>query len=253
VSEQDPRRRFAKAADAYHRHRPSYPRELIDWILETSGVSHGAPVADVGCGTGIVTRLLAERGLESIGIDPSEEMLAVARQEGGPPYLHGEAVATGLADASMDLVTVGQAFHWFHIQDTLREFRRILSEGGWCAVFWNVRRLAPGFMDDYDRLLRDHSSEYAVLEKPAETGAALKAAPWVRDLLEAEFSYVQRLDREGLLGRARSSSYVIHGVADREAFERALGELFDGGQVDGAVSFDYRTLGLCFRIGEVPP
>jgi SAM-dependent methyltransferase len=242
----DARERFSQAADAYHRFRPSYPGELIDWILETTGIAHGAPVADV-------TRLLAERGLETIGIDPNEEMLAFAREAGGPPYLRGEAVATGLADKSVELVSVGQAFHWFDIPKALREFKRILTEDGWCAAFWNVRRLAPGFMQDYDALLRAHSSEYAILDKPAKTTETLTAAIGVRDAREAEFAYAQRLDREGLLGRAHSSSYVIHGVADQAGFERALGELFERHQRDGNVSFDYRTLGLCFRIGELPP
>jgi SAM-dependent methyltransferase len=248
VSEPDPRKRFSKSADDYHRHRPSYPRELFDWILETTGVGHGAPVADVGCGTGIVTRLLAERGLEAIGIDPNDEMLAVARGEGGPPYLHGEAMATGLADASMDLVTVGQAFHWFDLPRTLAELRRILTDGGCCAVFWNVRHLTSGFMQDYDVLLRKHSSEYEVLDKPAQTTEALKAAAEVVDLREREFANVQHLDREGLLGRAHSSSYVIHGVADLGAFDQELGGLFERHGRERAVEFQYRTLALCFRI-----
>jgi SAM-dependent methyltransferase len=249
----DPRERFSKTAGDYHAHRPSYPRELIDWVLETSGVAHGAPVADVGCGTGIVTRLLAERGLEAIGVDPNEEMLAIARQEGGPPYLRGEAVATGLADASMDLVTVGQAFHWFDGEATLREFRRILNESGCCAVFWNVRRVRPGFMAEYEELLRARSSEYAVLDKPGNTLDALKASKRLEDVREREFAYVQRLDREGLLGRAHSSSYVIHGVEDLESFDRALGELFERHARGGALEFDYRTLALCFRIAQDRP
>ena len=248
MSEPDPRKRFSKTADHYHRHRPSYPRELLDWILETAAVSHGAPAADVGCGTGIVTRLLAERGLEAIGIDPSDEMLAVARSQGGPPYLQGEAAATGLADGSMELVTVGQAFHWFDVPKALAELRRILTGHGCCAVFWNVRHLTPGFMQDYDVLLRERSSECEVLDKPASAIAALEAAAGVVDRHEAEFANLQRFDREGLLGRARSSSYVIHGVADLPAFDRELGGLFERHERDGVVEFQYRTLALCFRV-----
>jgi SAM-dependent methyltransferase len=244
----DPRKRFSKTAGDYHRHRPSYPRALIDWILDVSGVSQGAPVADVGCGTGIVTRLLAERGLAPIGIDPNDEMLALAHASGGRPCLRGEATATGLAAASVDLVTVGQAFHWFDVPKALAEFRRILTNAGWCAAFWNVRQSAPGFMEEYDALLRERSSEYALLGKPARTLQTLKAAAGVCDVREAEFAHLQRLDREGLLGRAHSSSYVIHGVADLAAFDRALYALFERHAREGALAFQYRTLGLCFRI-----
>ena len=110
----DPRERFCGAAADYARFRPSYPPALLDWILAESRVQPADRVADVGCGTGILSRLLAERGLAVVGIDPNEDMLAEARAAGGPAeYVRGEAAVTGLADASIVLVTVAQAFHCF--------------------------------------------------------------------------------------------------------------------------------------------
>src|SRR5262249_52375699 len=96
----DSRDRFDAAADAYHRCRPSYPAALFDWLLATTGLGPGAAVADVGCGTGISTRLLAGRGLDVVGIDPSEPMLDRAREAGCARYQRGEAAATGLPDGS---------------------------------------------------------------------------------------------------------------------------------------------------------
>ena len=251
----DPRERFAAAADAYHRCRPSYPPALLDWILATTGLQPGVAAADVGCGTGISTRLLAERGLDVVGIDPSEEMLDQARRAGGARYQRGEAAATGLPDARFDLVTAGQAFHWFDLRQALLEFSRILRPRGWCAAFWNVRHLAGAFMQDYDLLLRAHSTEYEVLAKPAATSEAIRSAPEVADLREAEFANEQRLDAPGLLGRAYSSSYVIHGVQDRAGFDAALARLFDRHQRDGTLEFRYRTVALAWRIRRelIPP
>jgi ubiquinone/menaquinone biosynthesis C-methylase UbiE len=247
----DARERFSGLASLYDRHRPSYPAELLDWIVASAGLRPGDPVADVGCGTGITTRLFAERGFEVVGVDPNHAMLAEARAIGPGRYVSGEAVATGLPAVSQALVSVGQAFHWFDIPATLREFRRVLRPGGWCAVFWNVRGASP-FLDAYDRLLREHSSEYSVLDKPAQTLAALRARPETRDLREAEFRYAQTFDRDGLFGRAYSSSYVVHGIADHPAFDRALGALFDEHAQQGRVEFAYRTLAVCFRLDEPP-
>jgi SAM-dependent methyltransferase len=251
----DSRDRFDAAADAYHRCRPSYPAALFDWLLATTGLGPGAAVADVGCGTGISTRLLAERGLDVVGVDPSEPMLDRARQAGGARYQRGEAAATGLPDGAFDLVSVGQAFHWFDLPAALREFARILRPRGWCAAFWNVRHLAGPFMEEYDRLLRTHSAEYEVLAKPAATSEAIRSAPGVVDLREEEFGNGQRLDGPGLLGRANSSSYVIHGVRDRAAFDEELLRLFGRHQRDGAVEFRYRTVALAWRIRSelIPP
>jgi ubiquinone/menaquinone biosynthesis C-methylase UbiE len=268
----DPRERFSAAADLYHRYRPSYPAAVLEWIDEATGLRPPARVADVGCGTGISTRLLAERGFEVTGIDPNESMLAHARAAGGsggcavrhPPaqrasadsfraserraqYCQGTATESGLPDGSVDLVTVAQAFHWFDVPAALAEFTRILARPGWCAAFWNLRRSSP-FMDDYDALLRAQSSEYEVLLKPEATIQSIVSAKGVADVRQAEFPNRQPLDRDGLFGRAYSSSYVIHGVADPEGFNRALGEVFDRHQSGGTVEFLYRTVAVCFRL-----
>lgn len=120
----------------------------------------GDRVADVGCGTGILTDLLADRGLDVVGIDPNEDMLAEARRAGGrAEYRGGEAAATGLGDASVALVTVAQAFHWFDTDAALGELHRVLRPGGHVAALWNLRASGP-LMAEYDRLLRRFSREY---------------------------------------------------------------------------------------------
>jgi SAM-dependent methyltransferase len=226
---------------------------MVDWILEAGAVAPPATVADIGCGTGISTRLFAERGLDVIGIDPNEEMLAAAREAGGATYRRGEAIATGLPDGSVDLVTVGQAFHWFDLTGALAEMSRILRPGRRCAAFWNVRSLSGPFMREYDALLREYSTEYAVIESHEQTGRTIAAAPGVLDTREAEFAIVQRLDREGLFGRVYSSSYVIHGVADQQGFARGLEALFERHRSGGFVDMRYRTIALCWRLATPFP
>jgi SAM-dependent methyltransferase len=243
----DPRERFSAAADLYHRYRPSYPDALMGWIERTTGLRPPARVADVGCGTGISTRLVAERGFDVTGVDPNDAMLVHARAAGGARYRRGTATDTGLGDGSVDLVIVAQAFHWFDVPAALAEFRRILARPGWCAAFWNLRAASP-FMDEYDRLLRAHSSEYEVLLKPEPTLQEILKAEGVAETSQAEFPNRQLLDREGVFGRAYSSSYVVHGVADPEAFDRALGELFDRHQSGSAVEFPYRTVAVSCRL-----
>jgi len=242
----DPRRRFGAAADLYHRHRPSYPPAVLDWLAPAS-VGPPARVADVGCGTGISTRFLAARGYEVTGVDPNEAMLAYARAEGGALYRRGTATETGLDDGSVDLVTVAQAFHWFDVPAALAEFRRILARPGWCAAFWNLRHTSP-FNDEYDALLRAQSREYEVLLKPEQTIRSILEADGISEASQAEFPNRQILDREGVFGRAYSSSYVVHGVADPEGFNRALDAVFDRYQSGGRVEFVYRTVIVCFRL-----
>ena len=246
----DPRDRFAGAASGYARFRPSYPDALVDWVVAEAGVLPGDRVADVGCGTGILTRLLAARGLDVGGVDPNEDMLAEARAAGSPAeYRRGEAAATGLADASAALVTVAQAFHWFDADRALAEFHRILTPAGHVATIWNLRG-ENAFMSEYQELLRRFSTEYAVLERWEESLVRLRAHPRVEAPRDFEAPNAQLFDFEGLRGRAWSSSYVFRGVEDREGFDGALRALFDAHARGGVLEFPYRSVAMVFRVGR---
>ena len=247
---ENPHTRFSATAERYQAHRPSYPPALVDWVLGLPGLPSPPAVADVACGTGITTRLFAARGCDVVGIDPNEEMLAFARAEGGARVVKGVAEATGLPPRSVDLVTVGQGFHWFHLASAMEEMARILRSDGWCAAFWNTRARSP-FLDGYERLLEEHSTEYLKIRTPAQTIEDIRAAPGVSSVRTGEFANAQVLDRAGLFGRAHSSSYVAHGVADRDGFDRALGALFDEHRAAGVVEFAYRTLVIAWQLGPV--
>src|SRR5262249_8855463 len=162
------------------------------------------PVADVGCGTGIVARLFSQRGYNVTGVDPNSEMLAYAERQGGPTYVRGEATATGLPSGRMALVTVAQAFHWFDIAPTLNERGRVLRPEAGCAAFWNMRA-DTALLAAYEQLLQTHCAERREVPRAPATIDALVTSPAVVDLERASFDNVQRLDREAFFGRIYSS------------------------------------------------
>jgi SAM-dependent methyltransferase len=257
----DSKERFSATAGLYARWRPTYPLALGDFLLAlipptpASGAARLPVIADLGCGTGISTRLLAAPGRRVIGIDPNADMLAEARRTTPPDaaieYRRREAAATGLPAAGIDLVIAGQAFHWFDLGAAFAEIRRILIPGGFSAAFWNVRdeKHSP-LLAEYRVLLERSSIEYDEVAKAEPTIARILAAAAIDDLLRAEFEHAQELDREGFSGRVYSSSYVMHGVppAARPAFDAELDRLFTRHARDGRVTLRYRTLAIAFRL-----
>lgn len=243
----DARQRFSATAENYHLYRPSYPSELIDWIIKTTGLSASSVIADIGCGTGISTRLFSERGFTTIGVDPNEDMLTFARiNDSTSDYQKGEAVHTGLAKSSIDLIIVAQAFHWFDIEPTFVEFKKILKPDGWVCAFWNIREKTE-FLREYEALLRTFSGDYEKTPKAKDSIEEIKNSPLITSIEENQCLNFQKLNFDGLIGRAYSTSYVTHGVKDHEGFRKALKKLFDRYEQKDTITFIYKTVALAWQ------
>ena len=129
-------------AKAYASHRPVYPDELFNTVLEFLGDARALAV-DVGCGSGQVTCALAARFDRVVGIDESDSQLASAPSRPNIEYRCGSAEATGLPAGCSDLVTVAAALHWFDLRGFYAEARRLLRPGGALAA-WSYNEL-PDF------------------------------------------------------------------------------------------------------------
>lgn len=234
----DPLVRFSATVDRYARYRPSYPAEIVDWTLRLAPTRR---VVDLGAGTGISARQWASRGVSVVGIEPNDAMRAAAQSGGRATFAKGTAEATGLASGSADLVIGCQAFHWFDLDRTLPEIDRLLRPGGHAVAVWNERARTP-LLEAYRRLLEEHVHRDERDPSFPATLAALRARhPGAKEIRVPSEQY---LDRAGLRGRAWSASYVAHGVADADAFDRALDALFDRFEEGGELTLDYETVAI---------
>jgi SAM-dependent methyltransferase len=243
----DPTGRFSTRVADYVKYRPGYPPAVLRLLADECGLTPGSFVADVGSGTGILAELFLKNGNRVYGVEPNREM-----REAGERLLasyanfvsvDGRAEETTLADASVDYVTAGQAFHWFDPPRARREFRRILRPGGWVVLAWNDRRTAgTPFLEDYERLLLEYGTDYAAVSARYMEESALSTLFGATGPRTASFDNEQVFDFEGLRGRLTSSSYSPEpGHPDFDPLMRGLEALFRRHEREGRVVVAYDT------------
>jgi SAM-dependent methyltransferase len=230
---------FSRAAAEYERGRPDYPPA----VLEPLGLSPDLVVLDLAAGTGKLTRLLATSGATVIAVEPVAEMRA------GLPAsvqaLDGTAEAIPLADASIDLVTVAQAFHWFDGDAALAEIHRVLRPDGRLVLIWNRRIEDAAVNVAIEAILAPYRAGVPT-HRPGEWRAAFDRTTLFGPLEEHGFASEQVLDADGMADRIGSISFIASLPDDERArvlsAARALA-------ADGPVTIPYRTeLQICERM-----
>jgi SAM-dependent methyltransferase len=228
-------RGFETAAERYERGRPDYPREAIEWFVHALGLSagSGAVIADVGAGTGKLTRPLLERGLAVIAVEPVDGMRGtLARTAPGADVRAGQAEALPLEDGSVDAVVAGQAFHWFANAAALAEFARVLRPEGRLGLIWNRRDLDQPLQAELGRLLAPYRKGTPEHASDAWRAAFTDAAPF-RLAAERRVEHSQRLDPDGFADRVLSISFVAALPApEQRIVEARVRELAAGAPVE---------------------
>jgi SAM-dependent methyltransferase len=236
----------------YDAHRPSPPRALLDLLCLVAQVDRPRLVVDLGSGTGLSTRVWADRADEVIGIEASAEMRGRAEEATTAPnvrFMHAFADATGLPDEAADIVTCSQSFHWMEPEPTLAEATRILRPGGVFAAYdydwppvvhWEVERA----FDEMRHRLADHRAGNLKKERHL---AVIEATGRFRYTRETLLHSRDRGSADRIVGMAMSlgtlSVALAKGVTEeelglaslRETARRVLGD-------------DEVTWYLCYRV-----
>jgi SAM-dependent methyltransferase len=232
--------RFSDLAGAYVAARPSYPAASINVLIDGLGDPGALAVADLGAGTGISARAIAERGPLVYAIEPNAKMREAAAPDERVRWVDGTAEATALPAASVDVVAAFQAWHWVDHVAGVAEARRILRPGGRLAAIYNERDESDPFTAAYGAVVMKYATD-ATEERRANALAAFAA---IDSAHTKRFSYrnIQPFDRTALHQRADSSSYLPKNNDAAHAMHRELDALFDAYAQNDRVLMHLATL-----------
>jgi ubiquinone/menaquinone biosynthesis C-methylase UbiE len=233
---------FSSKAAMYAKYRWHYAPEAIETILRVTGISNRSTLADIGAGTGILTAAFLGRVGPIYAIEPNPEMRQLAVEVLGSlpacQVVDGRAEATGLADHTVDLITVAQAIHWFQPERARKEFFRILKSAGWLAILHNYgtqeelgkalqRVFPPEFDTEHQMLGRNKPRSYYFGSNHFE---------------KYQFENDQVLGWEAFFGGIATASFAPDpGSSAYEKFQQNVRRVFNEFSTEGAIFMPVTT------------
>ncbi len=232
---------FGRTAADYG-HRPGFPDELFERLVELGIGDPGQRVLDMGTGTGHFGRGLAQRGCEVVGLDPSDGLISEAKRLDAElgvrmDYVVGHAERTMLDESSFDVVSAGQCWRWFDRHKAVREVKRVLRPGGRLVIAQFDWLPLPGnVVEATEKLIEKYNSEWNL---GGGTGLHTDA---LTDVRRAGFTQVETFSfdlalpfsPEAWRGRVRASAGVQASMSSDmvarfdEKLRRALEDDFPG-------------------------
>lgn len=257
----DPKNRFSDRAEDYARYRPVYPKKVPGFLRDRCALTGDSVVADIGSGTGILSRSMLETGARVVAVEPNKEMREAAERFFGEALpsrfksVAGSAEATTLPDSSVDLVTVANSLHWVDRAAARTEFERILKPDGRVAIVWNIlRRSGTPFLEALGKLVSAYRTDGGASGDAQDVYAASEAFfgedPGGRQGYEVRrFPNARSLDLGGLKGLVFSySSMPAAGQPGSKDLLRDLEEVFHANESDGEVVAEYVASVYCGRL-----
>lgn len=152
---------YSEKIENYLRYQPGYPNKLINYLYEEAGLSRESVIADIGSGTGVLTRLLLERGSRVVAIEYNDQMREVANRLLGDEFqrfvsLKATADNTTLSDESVNFIFCTKSIKHLCIEKCRNEFFRIIKPSGAVILLYNRLNQEDDFIKEYQKLIKQY-------------------------------------------------------------------------------------------------
>ncbi|WDV48038.1 class I SAM-dependent methyltransferase [Clostridiaceae bacterium M8S5] len=225
--------KYTSNAEKYSKYRSEYPTKFIDYLYEDVGLSNNSIIADIGSGTGKLSKQLLLKGSNVYSVEPNDDMRRVA-EKGLSKFsnfmtINGKAENTTLQDSSVDFITVGTAFHWFDMEQFKKECQRILRPNGKVILVWISRPVNRNKVFEINFNGLSGGKE----ESPELISPFFKKGNFEHRIFQQASSYT----KDSFIGRALST---FDKLTD-EKYIYELSHLFDNHKVNGSITITRYT------------
>lgn len=244
--------KFSGMANDYSKYRPNYAKESINYLINEVQLTKNSIIADIGSGTGKLSKLLLDEGFKVFGVEPNNDMRQRAEYELQDRKkfisISGTSENTTLLNNSIDLITVAQAFHWFNMEQFLIECNRILKERGYVAILYNNGDYSSEVINSISELSKHYCSKYV------GSSGGIEKNPTIFDNFFDEYSIKvfennYQLNMEQFIGLNFSASYAPkNDDPNYDLYLKALVDLFKKYSQQGILNMPNNT--IC-RLGKI--
>lgn len=219
----------ADTVAAYDHGRPGYAPEAIAALASTFHLGPGTAVLDLGAGTGKLTRQLLGTGARVMAVEPIAEMRERFSQVlPGVPVFAGSAEAIPPPAGSVDLIVVGQAWHWFDGPVAQAEAGRVLVAGGGLALLWNDYDIAVPWARELAEIRNRRFTHHVPPQVDRDWHADFAARAEWGPISERVFDHVHQTTRDALVDRVLSTSVIAPlPVEEREEVRQEVRAILD--------------------------
>lgn len=237
----------------YTASRPDYSPALIDCMYQSFGLSETSVIADIGSGTGKLSKLMLEQGSEVFGIEPNDGMRATAEKElRGYSRFHsvcGCADNTELMTGGVNAVTVAQAFHWFEPISFRRECHRILKDSGYVFLIWNIRDAKDQINCEWSEIFSRYCPNFNGFSNGIKNNDPTVVTFFENGYKRIEFDFPLTFEKNKFINRSLSSSYSLKPTdPDYPQYLLELQHFFDKHSKNGTLKIKNSTVAYIGKI-----
>ena len=239
--------KFNQKANAYTIGRPTYANTFIDMLYSEQGFNSQSIIADIGSGTGILSKQLLDNGSIVYAVEPNNDMRTNAENQLKSYQnfysVNGTAEHTTLENNSVDFITVAQAFHWFNGVSFKKECKRILKPNGKVFLIWNTRDTAADINIQQSMIFKKYCPDFVGFSGGIKENDDRIYTFFDNKFVREEFDNPLLYGREKFIQRSLSGSYSLN-PKDKNYNEylKALNDLFDRYSINEVLTIPNKTV-----------